>query len=133
MTNRERFAVKICNATQKTNFACKEAKCVGKGLCAYCYTMADHLLANGVILPPCKVGQTVWVIPKGLHEVCKATIVRIEYNYYSSPQEWLVVEYVSSIVGIQEYKSRIDLMLGKTVFLTKEEAEEKLKELKDNA
>ena len=57
MTDRERFAVKICNAAQKTNFACKEAKCVGKGLCAYCYTMADHLLANGVIVPPCKVGD----------------------------------------------------------------------------
>ena len=90
---------------------------------------AEELVKQGAILPPCKVGQTVWVIPKGLHEVCKATIVRIEYNYYSSPQEWLVVEYVSSIVGIQEHKSRIDLMLGKTVFLTKEEAEEKLKEL----
>lgn len=26
------------------------------------YFLADHLLANGVIVPPCKVGDTVWVI-----------------------------------------------------------------------
>jgi len=50
MSEKNRLAIKICNATQKTNFACKEAKCVGKGLCAYCSVMADDLLANGVIV-----------------------------------------------------------------------------------
>lgn len=31
------------------------------GLCHY-DTIADHLLANGVIVPPCKVGDTVYSI-----------------------------------------------------------------------
>ena len=93
---------------------------------------ADYLLANGVIVPTFNCGDRVWFILKGLNEVCEATVIRIEYNYFTSPQEWLVIEYFSSIIGKHEYKSRIDLMLNKTVFLTKEEAEQKLKELERN-
>ena len=89
---------------------------------------ADHLLANGVIVPTLNCGDRVWFIPKGLGEVCEATVIRVEYNYFTSPQEWIVIDYISSIVGKHEYKSRIDLMLGKTVFLTKEEAEKALVE-----
>ena len=91
-----------------------------------CEGIADHLIANGVIVPTFNCGDRVWFIPKGLNEVCEATVIRIEYNYFTSPQEWLVIEYFSSIVGKHEYKSRIDLMLNKTVFLTKEEAENAL-------
>ena len=29
--------------------------------------IADHLLENGVIVPPCKVGDTVYYINKRLH------------------------------------------------------------------
>ena len=36
----------------------------------YSYLIADHLLANGVIVPPCKVGDTVW-IRWGIHESTK--------------------------------------------------------------
>ena len=96
--------------------------------------MCDYLLANGVIVPTFNCGDRVWFIPIGLklNEVCEATVVRVEYNYFTSPQEWVTLEYYSSIIGKHKYKSRIDLMLNKTVFLTKEEAEEKLKELKEN-
>ena len=93
--------------------------------------LADHLLANGVIVPTFSCGDRVWFIPIGLklNEVCEATVIGFKYNYFTNPQEWVILEYYSSIIGKHEYKSRIDLMLGKTVFLTKEEAEEKLKEL----
>ena len=90
--------------------------------------IADYLLANGVFVPTLNCGDRVWFIPKGLGEVCEATVIRVEYNYFTSPQEWIAIDYISSIVGKHEYKSRIDLMLGKTVFLTKEEAEKALKE-----
>ena len=94
--------------------------------------LADHLLVNGVILPTLICGDRVWFIPKGLGEVCEATVVRVEYNYFTSPQEWIVIDYISSLVGKHEYQSRVDLMLGKTVFLTKEEAERELKEREKN-
>ena len=68
---------------------------------------------------PCEVGSTVWYIRYG--EVLEATVVRIEYNYFTSPQEWISIEYYLSSIGKYEYKSRVDLMFGKTVFLSKEE------------
>lgn len=90
----------------------------------FCEKVADHLIANGVILPPCKVGDTVYFVPQ--NEILEATVTNIEVNYYTNPQMWLTIEYC--LYHINHYKSRIDLMLGKGVFLTKEEAEAKLKE-----
>ena len=94
---------------------------------AYAY-IADYLLENGVIVPPIQLGQRVWFENGTLNEVCEATVIRVEYNYFTSPQEWIEIEYYSSIIGEHKYKSRIDLMIGKTVFLTREEAEQALKE-----
>ena len=94
---------------------------------------ADYLLANGVIVPPCKVGDTVFFLHNGI-ELCEAMIINIEDNYYTNPQMWITVEFFSKVIGTNTYKNRIDLMLGKTVFLTKEEAERELrKRSEDNA
>ena len=117
MTDRDRFAVKICNATQKTNFACKDAKCVGKGLCAYCYTMADDILANGVIVPPCKVGDYVRV--KGLTSFWR--VDAIHYYREGLPQITITYGKISNTLAFSDSELF-------EVF-TKEEAEEKLKEL----
>ena len=75
---------------------------------------------------PCEVGQKVWFVRN--KEILEATVVRIELNYYTNPQVWLSVEYFTPIFGKNEYKSRVDLILGKTVFLSKEEAEKALAE-----
>lgn len=83
---------------------------------------ADALLANGVIVPPCKVGDKVYTILLG--EI-------ISYDIAS----YIVDEKVSfvNLAFMQGNK-----MYGKTVtikefyesyYFTKEEAEEKLKEL----
>lgn len=81
---------------------------------------ADYLLANGVIVPPCKVGQVVWVIS--------------QWYKYTKPE----IES-RKVLSVQIYKNG-DIQyhykdgcfwqghIGKTVFLTKEEAEAKLKE-----
>ena len=93
--------------------------------------VADYLMSNNVVVLPCKVGDNVFFLPYG--EICEATVVNVEYNYYTNPQEWVTVEYRSGAIGTNKYKTRIDLMFGKTVFLTKAEAEAKLKEmLKEN-
>ena len=85
--------------------------------------VADYLLANGVIIPPCKVGDTVY-------EIC-------ERRRSGKWQKVIVERVVHGIeIGIDNiltarcgtttyvYLSR----LGKTVFLTKEEAEKALKD-----
>ncbi len=90
--------------------------------------IADGLLANGVIVLPVKVGQKVWFLYVNLDEVIEATVVEIAYNHFTSPQEWITIEYASPVIGKHTYTSRVDLMLGKTVFLTREEAEKALAE-----
>ena len=93
-----------------------------------CESIADYLLAKGVIVPPCKVGDTVYFLHYG--EILEATVISVEVNYYTNPQLWLTIEYYTKSFGRNSYKSRIDLMLNKTVFLTKEEAERALKSSK---
>ena len=79
--------------------------------------IADYLLANGVIVPPCKVGDIIWVkdFMWGLIP-CK---VDEPYHY--------VCGYDGGGCTVSGYFADKDI--GKWVFLTKEEAEEKLKEL----
>jgi hypothetical protein len=96
---------------------------------------ADYLLENGVIVPPCKVGDVVYVIEpctcyngysdfdRCHHKRTKATkwidIVRVPKKTYKRYTRCLKlferpfkVEYLNN--------------LGKTVYLTKEEAEQAL-------
>lgn len=87
---------------------------------------ADYLLANGVIVPPCKVTDWVWYVREKINKA------KIEESIYSSSKHG----YFSEDWRFHAYnfskKEEITFWLddiGKTVFLTKEEAEEKLKEL----
>lgn len=86
---------------------------------------AIYLLKNGVVVPTVNPGDKVWCLSSG--EVCEAIVVKVEYNFYTTPNEWITVRVYSSYYGAYEDRSRIDLMVGKTVLLTREEAEAKLK------
>ena len=82
--------------------------------------IAEYLLENGVIVLPVKVGQTVYVIPK----------------YNGKPYCGIQADKVQ-MIGITSRGIHIKTrnnspfnktyFLGKTVFLTKEEAEKALK------
>ena len=61
MDVREKLAFSVCNATQKTNYKC-DFKCEKKGKCAYCLVMAEQMIAHGVTVLPCNVGQTIWLV-----------------------------------------------------------------------
>lgn len=84
----------------------------------------EHLIKNGVIMPPVTVGQTVYFMHDD--EIFEAKVIFIEINLFTNPRLWISLEYYSPIFGTCEYKSRVDLMLGKSVFLTREEAEAEL-------
>lgn len=84
-----------------------------------------------IVEPPCKVGDLVWFLHSGF-ELLEARIISIEDNYYTNPQIWITVEFFSKLIGTNTYKSRIDLMLGKTVFLSREKAERALREREKN-
>ena len=70
--------------------------------------LADYLLEHGVIVTPCKVGDTLY---------CESAI-KGHITYLKAPDlEWI-------------FENRE--IFGKEIFLTREEAERALKECKDN-
>ena len=85
--------------------------------------IADHLLENDAIVPPCKVGQTVYVIADDLFWEAEIK----GWSYFVAEcgvlQNTLYYEYKDE--GIRGY-FEVD-EIGKTVFLSKAEAEYALK------
>ena len=79
--------------------------------------MADHLLANGVIVPPCKVGDRLYQIVK----TTRHTFVS-EFPIIVEPQQIIY----RNIMGFYFCIPFDDF--GKTAFLTREEAEKALRE-----
>ena len=96
--------------------------------------ICDYFLANGVIVPPCKVGDTVYYIINKTIQEMKVLDIKIYGNNY-------IVANANCLDECEMCDSSCDCSkktcsvwvdfksLGKTVFLTKEQAEEKLKEL----
>ena len=96
-------------ATQTDDDACRgcEGDCVR---CAY-ENVADYLLANGVIVLPCKVGDTVY-----------------EWDFNFDTDEFEIIQSVVTDVSIMTTNNihRMEY-IDKTLFLTKEEAEQAFK------
>lgn len=85
-----------------------------------CENVADHLLANGVIVPPCHLNQTVWHISwNNRIEQCKVSSLTQKAD---STFKIRITPPSKSVFEITPDE------IGKTVFLTKEEAEEALSE-----
>ena len=83
--------------------------------------IADHLLAEGVIVPPCKVGDVVWWTDGCTKFTHLVEVTRITYTK----------EYGFDISGFtRNLKHKIfnEEDIGKTVFLTKEQAQKALAE-----
>ena len=86
---------------------------------------AEELIKNGVIVPPCKVGDIVYMItPNGDIRNLTISSICIELKNKEKKNICLAVfdyEGKPCYIQIQSFK------FGKTVFLTKEEAEKHLK------
>ena len=90
--------------------------------------IADHLLANGVIVPPCNVGDTVYVIND--FEVEETTVFSMKIE--STDSHWITfvkAEVADHCIKFKDGYWRMfnTFIFGKTVFLTREEAERALK------
>jgi hypothetical protein len=77
--------------------------------------IADYLLANGVVVTPCKVGDTVWFIRNG--KIIETTVDKIVLKHRG-------LHLKLSCNGMYETSCN---SIGKTVFLSREEAEAALK------
>lgn len=83
--------------------------------------IVDHLLANGVILPPCKVGDVVW-------SVCADDIVRpwkVKFRTYDDREGWWIF---LDWEGEDRHAKCIGDYFREKYFLAKEEAEKALAE-----
>ena len=80
-----------------------------------------------LVVLPVKTGDTVYGI--FCNEVQPKEITGIWINPYTKPQLWINTKYEFSS-GITE---RIDMALGKTVFMTRAEAEAALEKMKGEA
>lgn len=85
--------------------------------------LADYLLSNGVIVPPCFIGQDIWHITKhydGRIELGKGKVSMLQQK---ADKSWKVRIIVNSL-----FWDFAPNEIGKRYFLTKEEAEKALKE-----
>ncbi len=107
MTERERLIELLKNVPRNTR--------------AFYDQFADYLLANGVIVPPCKVGDKVYFVHRGriklleVHNIAYSTKYRDYYVYFKNDEDGST----SSI--------NYNLFIGYKLFLTKSEAEKALK------
>ena len=98
----------------------------------YAEQIADHLLANGVIVLPCKVGDTVYVINDW--EVEKTSVASMDIRFKKNWRDILLLANVADhgIKFKDEYGNKWkSFVFGKTVFLTREEAEAKLESIRE--
>lgn len=142
MTDRDRL-IELLNSVQCKVNCCVavDKRCTDLDNLDRCQIQAisDYLIENGVIVPPCKVGDTVYrivypcngeppLIVKG--QVLEVAMTEnsknsIDYRFYF----WADGEdFERRMYSLWCWWSDV----GKTVFLTREEAEKFLEELNDN-
>ena len=76
--------------------------------------IADHLIANGVILSPVDIGKTVYKVSR-IGKIVSLNVVNYDCDVITSPYD---------LISFNSF--------GKTVFLTREEAEKALERSKGN-
>lgn len=88
--------------------------------------MADHLIANGVIVLPCKVGDTVYEAQQIRKRVQPLEIISVNIGRMGGVFfNWELKDGIGIYYNAKGFGAS---QLGKTVFLTREEAEAALKE-----
>lgn len=132
----------IANADTYDKYNCELCE-KGDDACCRCYAerLSDCLLANGAIVPPCKVGEEIWVIEREDGEAIdvlacmflaqsKGCVIATSYiNDYDLDE---TIEYH---INKTQYNLDTDLMVypAEDCYMSREEAEQALKERLNNA
>lgn len=93
---------------------------------------ADYLLANGVTVPLCSVGDTVFEIRESGRSPASGKIFDRSVTALRTPKGAAICSG-SLYAKAKPYAKNDGARLGKTVFLTREEAERAIKEGEANA
>ena len=137
MTERERLIELLKSDSCESPMLC-DPNCKYASL-KRCYEerTADYLLESGVIVPPVSLGDKIYEIisPKDREPyfitatVCAVHIADGSRNSCQHKRESYIVAECSGTKYVHKYPIS---KFGKTVFLTREEAEKALKESEDN-
>lgn len=84
--------------------------------------LARYLLSNGVTLPPCKVGDTVWVFNQLKGCIYENKVHGIYLTGTGDCKNTVRLEYTNQF-GEKSYRKYSFSQFGKNVFLSPEEAE----------
>ena len=93
--------------------------------------VTDYLVANGVIALPCKVGDTLYYYSPDYGTILPYFVESINISYLGDEGEHCIYTFETNCLHGDELMDSTDFEfdeIGKTVFLTREEAEEALKE-----
>ena len=93
--------------------------------------IADHLLAAGVIVPPCKMGDVVWVLNQSRGAIYGNKVVCINIRGESPNKNTIRVEHHNRFAEAS-YRKYTWSQIGKQVFLSKEDAQKALAERGEN-
>lgn len=126
MTDRERLIELVKNSLSAYG---KEARAD----CKPQDFIADFLIANGVIVPPCNVGDTVYCINTFFQNDPRINICEVDALHITSGKNRIGHKKPSYVlvrdINMHSLSSRIYFeKFGITAFLTREEAEKALKE-----
>ena len=135
MTERERLTKLISEAEDKYPTIPLVNGCKPE----FKYFLADYLLANGAICPPCKVGDTVYAIVETtcedidfVHTVCE--FYNEEHEDLCTlpkgkcPYKYIIQKYSVKPMNLLHFSAKF----GKTVFLSRDLAEKALAERSKN-
>ncbi len=82
---------------------------------------ADHLIENGVIVPPCKVGDTIYDISEFYDGTNSPEMYEYKVNH---------IDYIGNGRMEIEFITYPDKCWGKVLFFNRKIAEQKLKEMR---
>jgi hypothetical protein len=96
--------------------------------------VADYLMSNNVVVLPCKVGDTVYSFSTDFGVVLPYLVGTLNIGYMGKSGVYYSYEANCHEPETDELLDEIDFDsedIGKTVFLSREEAEAKLREMRD--
>ena len=79
---------------------------------------ADHLIAHGVTVLPCDIGERVFCILHNKNEIVEDIVE--DYDI------WSIKDGVKLRISLLNHKDYVVAEFGKTIFLTREEAEKEM-------
>ena len=91
--------------------------------------IADYLIAKGVTIPPCKVGDSIFYLHRnsqGNNSIFKANVLGVVVAIYDDTKKFYLKIIYEDADG---YTDRATAIYGVNAFSSLEEAELKLKEL----